>query len=605
MESERNWWSKVKERVTSKYFIAALALFFLLVTVLFLFVYDNSKEDQFYPRSSHNLTERVIKMFIEQEYLNLTSYVDRIADTLPVPERNLVLFYKAESYFKQKKLQEAFRIFLDLEKSQIDFWQARFRMGCIQLLLGKKEQAAKLMEEISKSSEEVNFWKGLLYYELGDYKKALSYMKKVFYKPDALLISANIYLKIDEEDEALSHFLMLKGKYPSYREKALDAIIGIFEKNKNYPQLLLALEEYEKLRPQKIEIKRKKGMVLYQMGRKEEAYNLLSSETLAKKDLETFQLLAKIAFEMERFQEAAFYFAQYKLTLAERGFYIQALMKTSQYFKATLELKTYLSEAQGEVKDLTWGYYQLVECFMQTGEQENALLYTNKLLEMEKTADNYILLARIFKNGGNMPGYINALKLATEYEPKYINVLLDNLLQAKNYHEVDVITDKILKKDPYHEDALYYKSKQKFKQRFYDQAKIFLYTLIYLQLSDMRRKEEAFYMLGSILMQEGQLEDAEGFFTKALAINPTSLKSTLKLTMIHIKNGKLTAAKEILLRTKNQSQLPSKVLSVVYAYLGHIEAQEGSFEKARYYVDRALELNPRNEIAKSVLKRLE
>jgi tetratricopeptide (TPR) repeat protein len=169
----------------------------------------------------------------------LTSYVDRIADTLPVSERNLVLFYKAESYFKQKKLQEAFRIFLDLEKSQINFWQARFRLGCIQLLLGKKEQAAKLMEEVSKSSEEVYFWKGLLYYELGDYNEALGYMKKVFYKPDALLISANIYLKMDEEDEALSHFLMLKGKYPSYREKALDAIMAIFEKNKNYPQGLL------------------------------------------------------------------------------------------------------------------------------------------------------------------------------------------------------------------------------------------------------------------------------------------------------------------------------------------------------------------------------
>jgi tetratricopeptide (TPR) repeat protein len=280
-------------------------------------------------------------------------------------------------------------------------------------------------------------------------------------------------------------------------------------------------------------------------------------------------------------------------------------MKTNQYFKAIQELKTYLAEAQGEVKDLTWGYYQLVESFMQTGEQENALLYTNKLLELEKTADNYILLARIFKNGGNMPGYINALKLATEYEPKYINILLDNLLQAKNYHEVDVITDKILKKDPYHEDALYFKSKQKFKQRFYEQAKIYLYTLIYLQLSDMKRKEEAFYMLGSILMQEGRLEDAEGFFTKVLALNPTSLKSTLKLTMIHIKNGKLAAAKDILQRTKNQSQLPSKVLSVVYAYLGYIEAQEGRFEKARYYVDRALELNPKNDIAKNVLKRLE
>jgi Tfp pilus assembly protein PilF len=73
-----------------------------------------------------------------------------------------------------------------------------------------------------------------------------------------------------------------------------------------------------------------------------------------------------------------------------------------------------------------------------------------------------------------------------------------------------------------------------------------------------------------------------------------------QLGMIHGKHGRLASAREAL----DEAIRADPGYSLTYLYLGHLELTANNPAKAAEYYRRALELNPRNELAKESLERL-
>jgi Tfp pilus assembly protein PilF len=97
------------------------------------------------------------------------------------------------------------------------------------------------------------------------------------------------------------------------------------------------------------------------------------------------------------------------------------------------------------------------------------------------------------------------------------------------------------------------------------------------------------------------------FAAGVLAADPRQAKDAqlkahlyTQLGMIQGKHGRLAAARDAL----DEALRADPAYSLIYVYLGHLELTENDPVKAGEYYQRALELNPKNELAKEGLERL-
>jgi tetratricopeptide (TPR) repeat protein len=594
MESEKSSWSKAKERISQNKKILYIAVSAVLVAGILaaLLVFRKHREElRFYPINSFHKLQPVYKMFSRKEYLNLTSYVDSLVTSLHGENKKIALFYKAESYFLQGKLGEAWQIFFVIDRLYPRFWQAEFRKGCIYVLQEQYEKSEAILSAIQKPLPIVYFWKGRLYEGLKEWDRAVEYYQKDLSNPEAIFRAAKILEAGNKREKALSYFFMLYDKYPEYRNEAIRNLVRIYEAKKEYGKMLKYLEQWEKVEPHNILVQKKEGIAYYHLGKHKEAYRILSTSILHQRDPEILRILGKISFRLGKYANTIQYLDQVGMNSQEKQLYIQALMKLEQYGRAKLLLTEYLEREKIEDRSQVAQFYRwLIETNLQLGNSEQALKYAMLLVQTEETAENYVTLAQVYQYSKNPAGYIASMKKASEMEPKYVPVLLKKLIELEDHRQALNIIEKILKKSPYHEPALFYRAKIEIQEKRWDDAKISLYTLVYLPPKDQEIYEKSLYYLASIRLYDGKVGEAKSLLQKGLEISPNSIEINFRMAQVLIREKKFREAGDVLMRLKSQDKLSDSLRIKIYDLLAFTEGELKNFEKSEYYAARSREL---------------
>lgn len=111
---------------------------------------------------------------------------------------------------------------------------------------------------------------------------------------------------------------------------------------------------------------------------------------------------------------------------------------------------------------------------------------------------------------------------------------------------------------------------------------------------------DVYNMMGVINHQTGQLEDAIGYFKKALSINPRYTEAMLNLSVLYNDVGEYKLAKDLVNKFKKESKKGSDQmdpylrgkLANKHAEVGDLYRGLGLFAKAAGEYGRALELSP-------------
>jgi tetratricopeptide (TPR) repeat protein len=101
------------------------------------------------------------------------------------------------------------------------------------------------------------------------------------------------------------------------------------------------------------------------------------------------------------------------------------------------------------------------------------------------------------------------------------------------------------------------------------------------------------YRIGEAFYRRQQLQQAKAFFERATALRKYNLEFQEKLGVTYARLGQLTPAKEVFNFVLSEN--PDRPL--VYANLGYMSAAEGKMDRAHYYYDKALKLDPDYETA--------
>jgi tetratricopeptide (TPR) repeat protein len=504
--------------------------------------------------------------------------------------KKIALFYKAESYFLQRKLGEAWQIFFVIRRLYPDFWQAQFRKGCIHVLQQEYQKGKKILNGIQKGFPLVYFWKGRLYEGLNETDRAIEFYQKDLANPEAVFRAARLLERKKEDETALSYYSLLYEKYPGYRNRALKSLVRIHEARNEYSAMLKYLKEWEKVEPQNIEIQKKMGLALYHLNQIEKSYQILSTTAAYKRDAAILKILGRISFRLEKYDRAVRYLGQVKMNREETKLYVQALMKMEQYGVAKMELMNLVQKKKGDRKERARFYSWLVECNLQLGNTEEALKYAKLMVQMEETAGNYLTLAQVYQYSKNRAGYISSMKKAAEMEPRYVPMLLKKLIELKDYEQALGIIRNILQKDPYHEQALFYRAKIEIQQKRWDDARISLYTLVYLPPKDQKIYKKSLYYLASIRLYDGKTAEARSLLKKGLEIAPNSIELNFRMADILIREKKYREARKILNRVKARDTLSGKFRIRVYELLAFVEKELNNFDQSKHYAARVKEL---------------
>lgn len=95
---------------------------------------------------------------------------------------------------------------------------------------------------------------------------------------------------------------------------------------------------------------------------------------------------------------------------------------------------------------------------------------------------------------------------------------------------------------------------------------------------------DVFYFVGDVFLRTGRIEEAEGFFRKALEINGDYLRAREKLAHILIKKERFEEAEEILSENKNR-------FADIYKIMGDIQYYRRNLDKAEELYRKSLEVN--------------
>lgn len=616
MESANNLLKKVKDWTKRNLLKIVLSFVFLIIVAIVLFFVLRPKpvKSDFYPYSEKPRLQKIASLFVRKDDLNLITYINQVLPSMSEEDKKLALFYKAEVFFRREEIPGAWKIYLYLARVYPKLWQAKFRLGCLHFLKKEYEPAKKIIFSVQKDVPQVLFWKGRYFEEMGEKKKAAYYYSKILSDPKAVYRTAKLYLDAKDYKKASSFYTHLYEGYGTYKKIILkDLLTSLWnyaqslkdpkEKKVIYEKILTYVQEQSYKKREDLEIEKYKGWALLGLQKDEEAYLVLSYPLIYRNDQKVIKALAYLSFKLKKYQKSLEFFRILEKDLKDKEKMIEVLMKLDQYKEASNALLSLMNTEDIRIKEQWVKIYRLlIECFLQVEDMQQAKRYGLLLIQKEPSAENYLLMAKIYQQSADSNGYLAALKEAGKRKAKYVPLLIKSLIDVKNYAEAELILNKILKKTPYHETALFYRSQIWLKQKRWEYAKVDLYNLIYLPPKDKSIYEKALYSLGSLLLYENKVEQGKQMFLKAVELNPGSAESSLKLSEIYLHEKRYKKAKELLLKVKIKEGLSNSFLSKVYSYLSFCEKKSGNFDQARLYVDRALELNPANAFAKNLMK---
>ncbi|OHD12064.1 MAG: hypothetical protein A2Y41_12885 [Spirochaetes bacterium GWB1_36_13] len=589
MGSKQSLFKKGKELLTNKkfLFVFIICLFLGILVSIKLLFFQKTKNFSFYPESTHLQIKPILKLFSQKQYMNITSYVETILPSLEGEAKAVALFYKGESYFKEKKYSEAWNVFFPLSRSNPEIWQALFRLGCLHALRNELLESEIIFDKIKADFEEVHYWKGFVFYQQNMKKEAKGEFLKALSYPESIHSLALILHSEGDEKQASAYYLMLLKQYPDYHEEALKYLIAYYDKNKDYHELLKYLNEWEKIYPYNLKNREKKAHTLYSLGKKQEAFDILNPIASSLNSQESYRILAEITFDLKNYPLAIQFFSKINQPNKEdKKKLITALIQTYQYSDAIQLINSLTGSQTLNEDEIVFFYKKLIQCHTGLEEWQEALKYAGILISIEDKAENYLLIAEIFKMQKNKSGYLSALKEAANRNPAYLSHFFNELLETGETDEGLTVLNTILQSTPNHEEALYFKGKFLAAQNKKEDAKIALYRLIYLPPKNKELEAEGFYLLGTILFDEDKKEEAAVFFENALKVKPDSPKVILKLSLIYLASKKYRQALEILNILKKDETLPRETQIILYDFLSRAEQGAGNIQTAAFYKKR-------------------
>lgn len=108
------------------------------------------------------------------------------------------------------------------------------------------------------------------------------------------------------------------------------------------------------------------------------------------------------------------------------------------------------------------------------------------------------------------------------------------------------------------------------------------------------------FMIGLAYKNTGEIGQAKAYFEKILMLRPTQVDSLVELALCHAAESNLEKAIEYLSRAaKIKKDDPEILCNLGMAYL-----HNGNYDDARYFIERAYEINPMDEVTIACMKQL-
>ena len=590
---------KVREIFKNKIkIIAVIVSFIILVVFIFIALKGlKTENDSFYPEVPQSLIP-LYKMFTSKNYLGLTSYVDSIIPTLTEEEKKIALFYKGEALFLENSLDEAYKIFSNINKLY-KMWQADFRIGCILLIQGNSELASIHIEKFD-NYKEVYYWKGRLYEAKGELDKAIDYFKKAYTNNSVFRIGKIFYQKNDYKNAII--YLTRVADIEEYREDSIKIIIQSYKALEDFENELVWINKLLSIKND-IEYTIEKGFLLHKTGKNIEAYQTLLTVMPIIKDKKVMNLFADICFDVQKYEESFNYYKESIELLDKIKYerYIESSIKSNNYKYTPEIIKNFIDKFYIEDKNEIYKLYTyLVEAYINIEEFDLGLKYAKELVNINPNSDSYIMLARVYKSMGENNEYIMALREAARINSIYNKDLINALIDMKEYDMAHSFIKEVLSKDSYNVYFLYTKARIEIKKKEIEEALKTLYKLIDIKIEDKKIKSQSLYLLGSILFYRDNYDEAIKFLKESYNIDP-NIETGINLANCLIIKNNLEEAINILNQLKTIDN-DTKNISRVYSLLSYAYKKANDISNFRFYLDKALELDKNNNLANKLLK---
>jgi predicted AlkP superfamily phosphohydrolase/phosphomutase/Flp pilus assembly protein TadD len=108
---------------------------------------------------------------------------------------------------------------------------------------------------------------------------------------------------------------------------------------------------------------------------------------------------------------------------------------------------------------------------------------------------------------------------------------------------------------------------------------------------------EAHFYQGLLFTRQGLTDRAVGKFEEAVALRPDYTEARLNLAVASLKGGRVEEA----IKTLEAIVADEPEYAPAYTYLGKIHIMREEYDEARRFLDRAIEINPRAPVARSLL----
>ncbi|MEJ7607053.1 MAG: tetratricopeptide repeat protein [Bryobacteraceae bacterium] len=196
--------------------------------------------------------------------------------------------------------------------------------------------------------------------------------------------------------------------------------------------------------------------------------------------------------------------------------------------------------------------------YFMAGNQEKARSELEKASELSpQDAESFYYLGRVYFTASNMPRALSAFETAIKFDATSVRA----------HNHLGQTLEGLAR---------------------FSEAKAAYLTAIKLESAQKVRSEWPFHNLGALLLQQGEAEQAAGYFRDALARNPGLVPSKVKLAMALSLSGKLDEAQTLLedaLRLEPQS-------SEAHYQLARLLTKMGRPEEARKHFLTFRQLQP-------------
>ncbi len=478
----------------------------------------------------------------------------------------LDLFLKMKNYEKIKELLNEleddslaiYRYYLLKEENASDYELKTF------LEKYKENNDPEILYELAK-----------LEYEAANYEEAINLLKqaiKMAKKLDYFLFLADIYVEIDEYDEAIKLLWNAERFFPKQVE-VFNKLSDLYYRKENLDESIRILQRAIDSGNVNEKLLNKLAIFYRLKNDKETALKFLNEALkLNQNYFLTYYNLGRISMLEEDWEKAKLYFEKAKLLNPRDIYTLNALAycyaKLGQTAKA---IKEYKEAIKLDEKDY-YAYIALAKLFSDVGREEEAQILLEEGLKLTK--NNKLL-----------------------YQLAEVNKRLNRLQEAKNYYSKILILDKNDYKAHYNLGLIYMLegdidlaileynialklSGGKDKYIVNALAEALIEKKDYVEalslLEKLEEKDDVSYnLLGLIFLANKEIDQAIEYFNKALSINERE-EYKLNLAIALQMKGEVEEAKEILEKLIENGY---KTAEVKYN-LGKIALKEGNYVEA-------------------------